>query len=60
MQPPASVHFGTAEQIRTQRQTTLNQAYTEHPERFTRRPRPPKLPEVAWINQPVVQPQPTP
>jgi putative transposase len=53
MHTPASVHFGTAEQIRTQRQTTLNQAYAEHPERFTRRPRPPKLPETAWINQPV-------
>jgi putative transposase len=50
---------GTAEQIRTQRQATLNQAYAEHPERFTRRPRPPKLPETAWINQPAVQPQPT-
>jgi transposase InsO family protein len=60
MHTPASVHFGTAEQIRTQRQVTLNQAYADHPERFTRRPRPPKLPETAWINQPVDQPQPTP
>jgi putative transposase len=60
MHTPASVHFGTAEQIQAQRQATLNLAYAEHPERFTRRPRPPKLPEVAWINQPVDQPQPTP
>jgi hypothetical protein len=60
MHTPASVHFGTAEQIRTQRQATLNQAYAEHPERFARRPRPPKLPDVAWINQPADQPQPTP
>jgi hypothetical protein len=41
------VRFGTAEQIRTQRQATLNQACAEYPERFTRRPRPPKLPETA-------------
>jgi putative transposase len=58
MHTPASVHFGTAEQIHTQRQVTLNRAYTTHPERFARRPRPPALPEVAWINQPVGQPQP--
>jgi transposase InsO family protein len=60
MHTPASVHFGTAEQIRAQRQTTLNHAYTKHPERFTRRPRPPELPKAAWINQPADQPQPTP
>jgi putative transposase len=59
MHTPASVHFGTAEQIQAQRQITLNHAYTQHPERFTRRPRPPKIPEVAWINQPIDQPQPT-
>jgi putative transposase len=58
MHTPVSVHFGTAEQIRTQRQVTLDQAYAAHPERFTRRPWPPVLPEVAWINQPVDQPQP--
>jgi transposase InsO family protein len=60
MHTPASVHFGTDEQIRAQRQATLNRAYAEHPERFTRRPRPPQLPETAWINQPANQPQPTP
>ena len=50
---PASVHFGTATEVRTQRQQTLNAAYTAHPERFgNRRPQPPKLPAVAWINQP--------
>ena len=57
---PASVHFDTAQQIHAQRQATLNHAYTTHPERFTRRPRPPALPKVAWINQPTQQPQPTP
>lgn len=50
---PASVHFGTATEVRAQRQQTLNAAYTAHPERFgNRRPVPPKLPAVAWINQP--------
>jgi hypothetical protein len=53
MHTPASVHFGTAEQIRAQRQVTLNRAYAKHPERFTRRPRPPKPPDNAWTNQPV-------
>lgn len=60
MHTPASVHFGTAQQIHAQRQATLNHAYAAHPERFTRRPRPPKLPEVAWINQPIEHPQPAP
>jgi putative transposase len=59
MHTPASVHFGTAEQIRAQRQDTLNRAYAEHPERFARRPQPPQLPDVAWINQPADQAQPT-
>lgn len=50
---PASVHFGTATEVLAQRQQTLNAAYTAHPERFgNRRPQPPKLPAVAWINQP--------
>ncbi|MCM0674767.1 DDE-type integrase/transposase/recombinase [Micromonospora phytophila] len=56
---PASVHFGTAEQIRAQRQTTLDQAYTAHPDRFTRRPRAPQAPDSAWINNPARQEQPT-
>jgi transposase InsO family protein len=49
---PASVHYGTADQVQQLRQTTLDQAYATHPERFTRRPKPPRLPEVVWINQP--------
>ncbi len=49
---PASVHFGTATEIRAGRQTTLNAAYVAHPERFGRKPLAPKLPEVAWINDP--------
>jgi transposase InsO family protein len=49
---PASVHFGTAPEIRVARQHTLNDAYSAHPERFGREPLAPKLPTAAWINQP--------
>ena len=49
---PASVHDGTAEQIRAQRGRTLDAAYQANPTRFTRRPQPPRLPQAAWINQP--------
>jgi putative transposase len=54
---PASVHYGTADQIRRHRQNTLDTAYTQHPDRFTHRPRAPRLPEQAWINQPTMQAQ---
>ena len=54
---PASVHHGTAEDIRDHRQITLDSAHAAHPERFTRRPHPPRLPTQAWINEP--QPEPT-
>lgn len=50
---PASVHFGTAAQVRQHRRTTLHAAYNANPSRFRhRRPEPPKLPAAAWINQP--------
>ena len=50
---PASVHYGTAGEIRAQRAATLDAAYAANPARFHhRRPRPPKLPTVAWINEP--------
>jgi transposase InsO family protein len=56
---PASVHYDTARHVHALRQTTLDQAYAAHPDRFARRPRPPRLPDVAWINQPADQHQPT-
>ena len=56
MHTPASVHFDTATQVQAHRQATLDRAHTQNPERFTRRPRPPRMPEQAWINQPVLQP----
>jgi putative transposase len=50
---PADVHYGRAEQVRAERAAVLNAAYAAHPERFVRTPpAPPKLPTVAWINQP--------
>lgn len=51
---PASVHYGTAGEIRAQRAATLNAAYQANPDRFRNRPpRPPALPTVAWINPPL-------
>jgi transposase InsO family protein len=49
---PASVHFGTADQVRDQRAVTLAAAYARHPERFGRHPTPPEIPQKAWINDP--------
>ena len=50
---PASMHYGTAAEVRAQRQLTLDAAYAANPARFRhRRPEPPKLPTVAWINEP--------
>jgi putative transposase len=50
---PASVHHGHATEIRAQRTVTLDAAYAANPTQFRhRRPQPPKLPTVAWINEP--------
>jgi putative transposase len=50
---PASVHFGTATEIRAMRQNTLDAAYAASPSRFSgRRPIAPKIPTAAWINEP--------
>lgn len=54
---PASVHYGTAHEIRDQRQAVLDAAYAAHPERFNRRPIPPKLPDKATINDPAKRTQ---
>jgi len=51
---PASVHYGTADEIRTQRQATLSAAFETNPIRFRHRPpMAPTIPEVAWINPPL-------
>ncbi|TLP90429.1 IS3 family transposase [Nesterenkonia salmonea] len=58
---PTSVHTGTAQIIRDQRQQVLDAAYAAHPERFHRRPEPPKLPQKASINDPAARtPEPDP
>jgi putative transposase len=50
---PASVHYGTAGEIRAQRAATLDAAYAANPARFRHRPPvPPRLPTSAWINEP--------
>jgi putative transposase len=52
---PASVHYGTATDIQASRAATLDAAYSANPRRFCgRRPSPPKLPTVAWINNPSI------
>ena len=49
---PASVHFGTADEIIVARQGILDNAYNANPKRF-RNGKPVALkPEPAWINQP--------
>jgi putative transposase len=53
---PASVHYGTADEIRSQRQATLAAAYAANPIRFRHRPpRAAEIPTVAWINQPATE-----
>jgi putative transposase len=50
---PADVHYGRAELVRARRGEVLTAAYTQHPERFVRKPpEPPALPTAVWINQP--------
>jgi len=44
MHTPASVHFGTAIEVRARRQAIFDRAHAQHPERFNRRPQPPHLP----------------
>ncbi len=47
-------HYGTAAEVREQRRVTFDAAYAANPARFChRRPTPPELPTVAWINEPV-------
>ena len=53
---PADRHAGNGHAIMTARQTVLDQAYENHPERFPNgRPQPPKQPSRVWINPTRVQ-----
>ena len=50
---PAMLHYGTAAQVVTARQSVLEAAYAAHPERFVKGlPAPPVLPTAVWINPP--------
>jgi putative transposase len=50
---PASVYYGTANEIRAQRTVVLDAAYQAHPERFVHGPpTPPPLPDTVYINPP--------
>ena len=52
---PASMHFGTADDVQDARTHVLDAAYAANPRRFcNRRPTPPKLPTIAWINKPTI------
>ena len=49
---PATVHNGNVKHVQAARAAVLDAAFARHPERFTRRPRPLRMPTRAWINDP--------
>ena len=50
---PAIVHGGEVEAVTQVRKLTFSAAFEAHPERFVRgTPRPPVVPEAAWMNKP--------
>jgi len=52
---PGSMHFGTANDVQAARIQTLHAAYAANPRRFcNRRPNPPNMPTIAWINKPTI------
>lgn len=52
---PADLHAGNHTAIVAHRQAALDAAYAAHPQRFTARPHPAKIPTKAWINRPSIQ-----
>ncbi len=47
---------GWGGEVRAQRTETLEAAYAANPSRFRhRKPEPPKLPIIAWINEPAAE-----
>jgi putative transposase len=53
LRTPAMVHGGEVEAVTQVRKVTLSAAFEAHPERFVGgAPRPPVVPEAAWINKP--------
>jgi putative transposase len=52
---PASMHYGTAQDVQTARSQVLLTAYAANPRRFChRQPKPLKMPTIAWINKPTI------
>ena len=49
---PATVHHGRVREVQCARAASLETAAAAHPERFSRQPRPLKMPTEAWINDP--------
>jgi transposase InsO family protein len=50
---PDQIHFGQAETVYAARQSTLNAAFLNTPERFVQKPpKPPRIPTAVWINPP--------
>ena len=50
---PETVHYGRAQQVIQARQSILDAALQQHPDRFVRKPpKAPVLPEAVWINPP--------
>ena len=59
MLTPADVHHDRARDVLAQRERTLQQAWSEHPERFVQGiPTPQPLPTEVWINPPAAAPTP--
>jgi putative transposase len=53
---PASVHYSTAAAVDEARRITLTAAYHANPTRFARRPTPPAIPTISFINEPALEP----
>ena len=50
---PGIVHYNYTNEVLKHRQTVLDVAAKNHPERFVKKhPMPPKVPVAAWINPP--------
>lgn len=55
---PDQVHFGQADEVHATRQTTLDLAFRNNPNRFVNKaPEPPQKPTAVWINPPAQKPQ---
>jgi transposase InsO family protein len=57
MMTPDQVHYGQIEAVHAARQVTLDQAFSQYPARFVKRPPvPPAKPTATWINPPAPKP----